>query len=198
MQADASIQSGKDFIKEKNYEAAIREFKKALRLDKENPEAYLWLARSFLKYSLKEAEPTFLRLAEDAVRSAIKIDPYESKYHDTLIEISAKRGGLDALSTEYHKKMDKDNSGFYKDLLKKISTISILSIPEGQDTKKGRKKGKVFLNYVVMPVIVAGVIYIYFDERLAAFRFPGTLVLAGFIFFKIISRPKSKANKGQW
>ncbi|MDA3793447.1 MAG: hypothetical protein PF545_07350 [Elusimicrobia bacterium] len=199
MQSDISIQKGKGFLKDKDYKSAIREFKKAIRVEKTSPGAHFYLSRAYLKYGLKEKEPTFYRLADDAVRYAIRIDPYELKYHDSLIEISAKLGKLDELSTEYNKKMEKaKNNDFYKELLRKISTISILSIPEAQETKKGNKKGKVFLNYIVMPVIVSALVSVFLIPKLNMLRFPAVIILAGFILFKIFSRPKSKAGKDQW
>ncbi len=199
MESGVTTRKGKNFLKERDYKSAIREFKKAIRLEENDPEAYLYLSRAYLKYGLKEEEPTFIRLAEDAVRHAVMIDPFESKYHDSLIEISAKLGKLDGLSTEYREKINIGNhTEFYKNLLKKISTISILSIPEARKSKKGKKKGRVLINYIVMPVVVSAIVSIFLVEKLNMLRLPAVLILAGFIIFKIATRPKSRIGKDRW
>ena len=131
MEIEVALNKGVEFLCEKDFGAAIREFKKAVRLNVNNPKIYFLLSRAYLRMG---SHPYFL-LAEDAIRTDLKFDSFNMTYNDLLLSVKTKLGTLDELSTEYKDKHKKNPNPIYEQMLKKITTISILSIPSTTEKK---------------------------------------------------------------
>ena len=194
MEVEVALTRGKELLNQKDFAGAVREFKKASRLSANNPEIYFLLSQAYLRM---ESRPYFL-LAEDAIRTALKFDSFNMTYNDLLLSVKTKLGMLDELCTEYKDKHKKKPNPLYEQMLKKISTISILSIPStGGKKLKQRAKGVFFLNYVVMPLIVGGVLIVWLDPKYVAFRFLSLLIVIAYFVFRVTSKPKSRL-KNDW
>ncbi len=195
MESEIAIEKGTEFLRYKEYDTAIRELKKAVRFDAENPKIYFLLAKAYLKLGESENSRPYFLLAEESVRKSLKLEEFNNDYHNLLISIKTKLGTLNELSIEYRNKILSKPNPLYEEMLKKITTISLLSIPQVERGKKsGRAKGAFFLNYVVMPLVVAGVLFVWLDPRYEMFRFPSLLIIIFYFTIKIISKPKSKAS----
>ncbi len=151
-----TVEKGRQYLKEKNYPLAVREFKSAAEKSPENSETHYFLALSYVLMGKRTNAEEWFLLAESPVRNALKIDSSQEKYHDLLVEIKSLAGKLDELSREYRRKIDEESGHIYARMLEKIATIGVLSIPATEERPaKVRHKGYIFIHYFFIPATAA-------------------------------------------
>ncbi|MBN2406706.1 MAG: tetratricopeptide repeat protein [Elusimicrobia bacterium] len=149
------VEKGRVLLSEDRPGEALKILRAAAGKDPDNAEIRLLMARTYLKLGETEDSRACYLLAEEELRRNIKSDPLNLRYHDLLIETKRRLGSLHELSAEYRRKLEKEKNGIYENLLKKISAISILSIPAREKSARRRGRFSTAVKYIIMPSVAA-------------------------------------------
>lgn len=105
------IADGKAALESGNLLAAIKAFKEAVKEDKKNPQAYLWLGTAYLRADS-------LDLAEASLIQARELDPQNPKIYESMGDVYSKKNILVAAIDQYKKavELDKKNKDVYMKL----------------------------------------------------------------------------------
>ncbi len=196
--ASADIERGRQYLKEKNYPLAVKEFKSVAAENTADSKVHYLLALSYVLMGKRTNAEQWFLLAESPVRDAIKTDPSQEKYHDLLVEIMARVGKLDKLSREYRSKLDEESGYLYSRMLEKIAAVGVLSIPDpATKSSKGKHKGYFFLHYLFIPAVAAvaaalWMLGIYSNLRNFAFA-----VVVLYVLLRILSGVRVE-NRSRW
>lgn len=189
----AEVERARQHLKEKNFFQAVKELKKASRSYPDDGKIHFMLGRALVLLGRKEKTTSYLALAEDSLRKAIKLEPFREKYHDLLIEIKAHAGQLHELSANYRRKQDKTPNPLYEKMLKKITTVGVLSIPEPKKkSARGKHRGYYFIHYVLVPAVVATAVALWILDGYSLVRNLATLAVVLYVGLRISLKPSSK------
>lgn len=196
MVSDA-VSSGRRLLKDKKYRRAINKLKKASVNSPGDPRVYYLMALSYILLGKEEGSHPFFLLAEEPARRAIKLSPEREEYHDLLVEIKSRTGKLGELSSEYRRKAEENPMDIYEKVLKKISAVGIMSIPDPD--KKGRKrkhKGYFFIHYVIVPAVAAFTMALLMTGAASSLRnFTSSLLLIYIIVRIVFGRRADRNDK---
>lgn len=134
-----------------DYETAIVAFKKILI---NNPKAslYLGLGQALERKGLKDKETVFLTLSWDAYLQALRNNLFSADVLDGLIRLATKTYRFDELVAEITHTCEKNpHDDHLASYLKKITTISLLTIP---DVDKNSSKSSTLIFKVLFDILL--------------------------------------------
>jgi len=201
-------QSARQALKNQDYETAIKDFKKAIHRNNEDPSLYYSLGLSYERKGIHEKEEAFLKMAWDSYITAFYKNLFENDVVDGLIRIAAKLARFDELVRIIKEKIKLfPDSSELKEALKKVSTVSMLSIP---DVKQSSSKEtgllyRILIDYL-MPVsgiflLLLGGLIPKYAPRSILNRFSSVMVCIGlllflfYFFIKLIKTPQRTKRK---
>ena len=108
--ADEEIAAGEAALSKLDYDAALKHFDKATKLDGKNPIAFFGKAEAALGIPTLDAD--------DVVgwyRKAIELDPENAQFHEAIASLCMDLGRFNEAEQAYNKaaELDKDNASFY-------------------------------------------------------------------------------------
>jgi len=108
--ADEEIAAGEAALSKLDYDAALKHFDKATKLDGKNPIAFFGKAEAALGIPTLDAD--------DIVgwyRKAIELDPENAQFHEAIASLCMDLGRFNEAEQAYNKaaELDKDNASFY-------------------------------------------------------------------------------------
>lgn len=194
-------------LQNQDYATAIKEFKRAIQ-HTETPSLYYGLGLAYERKGIQDKEEVFLKMAWDGYLKAFHQDLLEDELIDGLIRIATKLTRFDDLVKiiTTKRKAFPDNARLEK-ALKKVSTISLLSIPEVEHSSS---PGTSLLSRILIDFIVplAGVFLFLLGRLIPKYTprsilnrfssvmvFMGLLLLLAYFFFKFIKTPHRKVRK---
>lgn len=196
----AHIKQGDSLKDSGSLESAISEYQKAIKVESDNIEA---LSKLGLVYELKgdkDHEVAFFLLAQNAFEKVLAKEPGNIKIHDAIISLGIKQNRIDDLVKQYKEKLRQfpDNK-IFSEALKKLTTISIVSIPP-QTGGKSERKGcaRIFLDYILPFIGIIPLLLGTMVPKLKVLQNLGIIIVIIYLVYKLSSAKKSRTNKQQW
>ena len=193
MHEDIYLEKGIALLKSNQPAAALKEIKKAIKINPENAEAHILHGKAYFRLAVNENSDAYFSMSEESARTALKIDPRNLSYHNELITIMAKSGRLSRLTKEYRIQLEKTSDDIYKQLLDRISVVSLSLIPVAEPLE--RKKRSIFFKafeYFSLIFAMTVLIFTFYYPKFAVLRVPLFAILTAYIVYRVYSKPRSK------
>ena len=198
MHEDIYLEKGRELLNSNRPAEALKEIKKALKTNPDSPEAHLLHGKAYFRLAVNENSDAFFLMAEESVRTALKLDPRNFSYHNELITIMAKSCSLSRLTKEYRIQLENTSDDIYNKLLERISVVSLSLIPvPGRLQKKKKSIFKTACKYFFLMFAATVLIFTFYYPKFAGLRIPSFAILASYIVYSLYSKSKS-TGKGRW
>lgn len=194
------IKQGDAYKKSGDFNSAISEYQKALKIEPASIEALIKLAQTYEIKGDQEKEPAFYILAQEACEKAIAKEPSNSEIHNLVIALGVKQGRIDELVKYYEKKLQKNpgNQALIK-AVKDLEVISLVSIPsQTSDIKTKGGCSKFLLDFVFPFSGTACFLFGLMLPKLKGLLPLGAMMLTIYLIYKflyVIKSVKSKHKK---
>lgn len=99
------IKQGDIYKESGNFNSAISEYQKALKIEPADIEALTKLGQTYEIKGDREKEPAFYILALESYEKALAKEPADSGIHNLIIALGVKQGRIDELVKQYKKKL---------------------------------------------------------------------------------------------
>ena len=198
MHEDIYLEKGRTLLNGNQPAAALKEIKKAIKINPQNTDAHILHGKAYFKLAVKENSSAYFLMSEESVRTALKADPGNIYYHNELITIMAKSGRLDRLTKEYRIQLENTGAEIYKKLLERIAVVSLSLIPVPEPRKK--KQTSIFikvLKYFSLMFAMTVLVFTFYYPKYAVLRLPSFAIITAYIVYRGYSKPRSK-NTARW